>query len=387
MNGIQDFSFKEKKVLIRVDFNTPFDKNGFITDDRRIRNSLPTIQKITSDGGIAILLAHLGRPKNGYEAKYSLSKIRIQLANLLQQPVLFSSTCVGAEVKQMISNLKPGNILLLENIRFFSEETTNDPNFAQELASLADVYVNDAFGVIHRNHLSISLLPQYLKKRFAGYLMQQEIQAIDKLFAAEPSSTIAIIGGSKLIDKIKPIVRLTQYTNHILVGGGLVLPLYRNKQGGSDISAEMDPGLVEAIALGKICLPTDVVCSDDMDENTPTSLMNLSDVSDNQYIIDIGTNTQAYFSKLILQAKMIVWVGPVGIYEWNQASSGTAAITYAISKATKNGAYSIVGGGDTAAAITQLEHENKFSHISTGGGALLAYIAENGKLPGLIALK
>ena len=379
MIGIQSASFKGKKVMVRVDFNLPFDQNDCITDDRRIRNSLPTIQKIITDGGIAILISHLGRPKNGYEDKWSLRKIQVQLANLLAHPVLFSPTCVGPAVKQLVDTLEPGSVLLLENLRFFPEETSNDEDFAQALASLADVYVNDAFGTIHRNHLSISLLPHYFSEKFAGYLLEKEIQAIDRFFSGDPASTIAIMGGAKWIDKTKSMARLTPYASHILIGGGLALPMYTNKK-----ATCITPDQHKNCAIH---LPTDVISASSMDEAAPTQLTLLSDILPDHQVLDIGPATQAYFTDLIVTAKTLLWAGPMGIFEWKQAASGTTAVVHAIAKATAYGAYSIIGGGDTAAAVTHLGYADKFSHISTGGGALLAYIAADRKLPGLEALQ
>ncbi|MBX9890351.1 MAG: phosphoglycerate kinase [Amoebophilaceae bacterium] len=375
MIGIQSASFKGKKVMVRVDFNLPFDQNDCITDDRRIRNSLPTIQKIISDGGIVILLSHLGRPKNGYEDKFSLRKIQLQLANLLAHPVLFSPTCVGPAVKQLVDTLEPGSVLLLENLRFFPEETTNDKDFAQALASLADVYVNDAFGTIHRNHLSISLLPHYFNEKFAGYLLEKEIQAIDRFCSGEPASTIVIMGGGKWIDKTKAVVHLTHYANHILIGGALALPMYTNQQATS-IRLDQHQNC-------SIHLPTDVISALSLDKEAPTQLTLLSDMLSDHHVLDIGPATQAYFADLIVSAKTLLWAGPMGIFEWKQAATGTTAVAHAIAKATEQGAYSIIGGGDTAAAVTQLGYADKFSHISTGGGSLLAYIAADRKLPGL----
>ncbi|WP_419241312.1 phosphoglycerate kinase [Cardinium endosymbiont of Nabis limbatus] len=397
MVGIQGISFKDKKVLIRVDFNVPITDQDIITDDRRIRNSLPTIQKVIADGGIAILLSHFGRPKNGYEARYSLSRLLPTLTTLLQHPVAFAPDCIGTAVQEQIDQLAPGSILLLENVRFYAAETLEDNNFAQALAALADVYINEAFGTIHRNHVSTCLLPAFFKERYAGYLLQQEIAAMDKLFSKAQSPVIAIMGGNKLVDKAKPIEGLMRYVDHILIGGGLILPFYHAKAkqardcADSDASAEaMASKLLDLLmrnSHAQLWLPTDVLTVFEMHEQCAVSTVSLTDCLCGSYVVDIGPVTQAHFAALIGEAKTILWAGPMGIFEWSQCAGGTLAIAQAIAKATERGAYSIVGGGDSAAAITQLGYENEVSYISTGGGALLAYIAADRKLPSLEVLK
>ncbi len=394
MFGIQGVCFKDKKVLIRVDFNVPITDEGIITDDRRIRNSLPTIQKVIQDGGIAILLTHFGRPKDRCEKRYSLSRLLPLLSNLLQQPVLFVPDCIGQEVQGRIHALAPGNILLLENVRFYAEETLADSKFAQALAGLADVYINEAFGTIHRNHASTSLLPVYFKERYAGYLLQEEIAAIDKFFLKEQSPVVAIMGGNKIVDKAKPIEGLIPFVDHILIGGGLVLPFYHAKQASIDFvytdSELIANKLFDALLQNSHChlwLPTDVRTAPGMHPEAMLSTLPLADMPYDAYILDIGPATQVHFAKLIAGSKAILWAGPMGICEWNQCSAGTLAIAQAIVQATKQGAYSIIGGGDTAAAIKKMGYENDVSYISTGGSALLAYIAANRKLRSLEALK
>ncbi|WP_339044416.1 phosphoglycerate kinase [Cardinium endosymbiont of Tipula unca] len=396
MLDVGQFCFKNKKVLIRVDFNVPITATGLVTDDRRIRNSLPTIQKIIADGGIAILISHFGRPQNGYEARYSLSRLLPTIADLLQHPVVFMPSCIGLEVRESISALAPGTVVLLENVRFHPEETIDDANFAQALALLGDAYVNEAFGTIHRNHVSISLLPTYFKKRFAGYLLQQEIAAVNKLFLKEQSPTMAIMGGTKLVDKVKPIKGLMNYVDHILIGGGLVLPFYNAKQLTAPCHTS-EQGAAEAIAVDlfkqfnknihcQLWLPVDVVYASEVNEQADGYLSALEALPCGSHVLDIGTATQVHFASLILQAKTILWAGPMGIFEWSKFSAGTTAIAHAVAKATENGAFSIIGGGDTAAAIATMGYAHNVSYISTGGGALLAYIAADRKLPSLAAL-
>ncbi|CCM09879.1 phosphoglycerate kinase [Cardinium endosymbiont cEper1 of Encarsia pergandiella] len=394
MVGMQCISFKNKKVLIRVDFNVPIRDQGIITDERRIRSSLPTIQKVIKDGGIAILLTHFGRPKNGYDVRYSLSKLLPTLSSLLQVPIAFVPYCVGEAVKTRIEALEPGSVLLLENVRFHSEEILNDKHFAQELAGLADVYINDAFGTIHRNHVSTSLLPTYFKERYAGYLLQKEIATIDKLFSKESSPVMAIMGGNKLVDKAQPIEGLIPYVDHILIAGGLTLPFFRAKQalhlsridGQAEVIASRLFDLLMQNSHCQLWLPTDAITAPEIDVKAMVSTLSLTDIPYGTYVLDIGPSTQAHFAGLILQAKTILWAGPIGIFEWDKCAAGTVAIAQAIAKATQQGAYSIVGGGDTAAAIKQIGYENHVSYISTGGGALLAYIAADRKLPSLEAL-
>ncbi|CAH2560183.1 phosphoglycerate kinase [Cardinium endosymbiont of Oedothorax gibbosus] len=393
MVGIQDVSFQDKKVLIRVDFNVPITDQGVIIDDRRIRRSVPTIQKVIKDGGIAILLSHFGRPKHGYAARYSLSRLLPTLSSLLKQPIQFAPNCIGAAVQEQINTLAPGGILLLENVRFHAEETLEDKHFAQALAALADVYINEAFGTIHRKHVSTSLLPAYFKERYAGYLLQQEIAAIDKLFSKEQSPVVAIMGGNKLVDKAKPIEGLMRYVDHILIGGGLVLPFYHAKQARYLSYTEPEAiasRLFDALMCNSHCqlwLPTDALTAPEMHAQVAPSTLSLADMPCGANILDIGPATQARFSAWILEAKTILWAGPMGVFEWDQCAAGTVAIAQAIAQATQHGAYSIVGGGDTSAAIKQIGYENQVSYISTGGGALLAYIAADRKLPSLEALK
>ncbi|WP_243017925.1 MULTISPECIES: phosphoglycerate kinase [Candidatus Cardinium] len=395
MVGIEGISFKDKKVLIRVDFNVPITEQGTISDDRRIRASLPTIQKVIKDGGIAILLAHFGRPKNGYEERYSLMGVLSILTSLLQQPVVFLTSCIGEAVEERIKTLEPGSVLLFENIRFHKEETVGDSHFAQALAALADVYINDAFGTIHRNHVSISLLPTYFKERYAGYLLEQEIAAIDKLFATDQAPFVAIMGGNKLVDKAKPIEGLIRYVDHILIGGGLICPFFYAKevQGSFD---NYDPAVAIATKLFdklmhhkhcKLWLPTDVVMVPERNKEVQLSTLLLTHIPYGSTIVDIGPAAQVHFTTLLAKAKTILWAGPIGVFERDNCLAGTVAIAKAIAQATERGAYSMVGGGDTAAAMKQIGYENHFSHICTGGSALLAYIAADRKLPSLEVLK
>ncbi|TSJ80792.1 MAG: phosphoglycerate kinase [Candidatus Cardinium sp.] len=396
MVGIQEVSFKDKKVLIRVDFNVPITDQGIITDDRRIRSSLPTIQKVIADGGIAILLSHFGRPKEGYAARYSLNRLLPTLTNLLQQPIVFAPSCIGTAVVEQINALAPGSVLLLENVRFYPEETAGSSSFAQALAALADVYINEAFGTFHRNHVSISLLPTYFKERYTGYLLQQEIAAIDKLFSREQAPVVAIMGGSKLVDKAKPIEGLMRYVDHILIGGGLIFPFYHAKTKQATHLSDTDEQaktiasrLFDALrdSCCQLWLPADGLVASEMNEQSALSTLSLADIPPGSYVVDIGPVARADFTEIILAAKTILWAGPMGIFEWDKCMAGTVAIAQAIAKATQQGAYSIVGGGDTAAAIKQIGYENQVSYISTGGGALLAYIAADRKLPSLAALK
>lgn len=397
MLDVGQYCFNNKKVLIRVDFNVPITATGVVTDDRRIRNSLPTIQKVIADGGIAILISHFGRPQNGYEARYSLSRLLPTISSLLQHPIVFVPSCIGFEVRERIDSLAPGTVVLLENVRFHAEESLGDTHFSQSLSSLADAYINEAFGAIHRNHASTSVLPTYFKERFAGYLLQQEIAAIDKLFLKEQSPVMAIMGGSKLVDKAKPIKGLISYVDHILIGGGLVLPFHNAKQLTASCHTS-EQGEAEAIAVDlfkqfdknincQLWLPVDVVHAPEVNEQSSAYTSSLEDLPCGSHVLDIGTATQVHFTSLILQAKTILWAGPMGVFEWSQFSTGTAAIAHAVAQATANGAFSIVGGGDTAAAIAKMGYEHNVSYISTGGGALLAYIAADRKLPSLEALE
>ncbi len=395
MRSIQEGCFKGKKVLIRVDFNLPMTESGVITDDRRIRNSLPTIRKVVEEGGVAILLAHFGRPKQGHDPAFSLKKILPVLTSLLQQPIHFAPACVGSETAQLVATLAPGSVLLLENVRFFSEEMTDDPGFAQSLAALGDAYVNEAFGTIHRNHVSTTLLPTYFAERFAGYALQAECTAIDKLFSKHDTApVVAIMGGNKLVDKAKSIQRLMGCVQHVLVGGGLAYPLYQAQQAFmSGCVPESETAFLGSFFAQKnphtiLSLPMDVSSAPALtDVPILPWVSSFSAMPVDHCVFDIGPKTQAFFSKCILGARTILWTGPMGAFESKPFDAGTLAVAKAIVHATEQGAYSIIGGGDTAAALTQMGYADRVSHVSTGGGALLAYIAANRMLRSLEVLE
>ncbi|HLP34479.1 MAG TPA: phosphoglycerate kinase [Amoebophilaceae bacterium] len=395
MRSIQGGCFEGKKVLIRVDFNLPMTEAGVVTDDRRIRNSLPTIRKVVEEGGVAMLLSHFGRPKQGYDPAFSLKKILPVLASLLQQPVHFAPACVGAETEQLVANLTPGSVVLLENVRFFPEETADDAGFAQSLAALGDVYVNEAFGTIHRNHVSTTLLPTYFAERFAGYGLQAECTAVDRLFSKNDTAPIvAIMGGNKFADKATSIQRFMGCVQHILIGGGLAYPLYKAQQalmaGGVPESETAFVGsfFAQENPHTILSLPMDVASAPALtDVPTLPWISSFEAVPVDHRMFDIGPKTQAFFSKCISEARTIFWAGPMGAFESKPFDAGTLAVAKAIVHATEQGAYSIVGGGDTAAALTQMGYADRVSHVSTGGGALLAYIAANRMLRSLEVLE
>ena len=393
MKTIADYPFKGKRVLVRVDFNVPLDKQDFsVTDDSRIRGALPTINKILNDGGTVILMSHLGRPKGGPEDKYSLRHIVAHTSGLLQRHVKFVADCVGDTVKQTIDTLKPGDVLLLENLRFHPEEEKGDDAFARQLSSLGDVYVNDAFGTAHRAHASTAIIAKYFsaEDKMFGYLMAAEIENADKAIKNPQHPFTAIIGGAKVSDKILIMEQLLDKADYIIIGGGMAYTFFRALGGNVGNSlCEMERLETAKALLDKakeknvqIILPQDSVIADAFDNNANISISESSNIPDGWMGLDIGPKSIASFCDIILKSKTILWNGPLGVFEMSNFQGGTKGIALAVAEATSQGAFSLVGGGDSVAAVNTFGVANDISYISTGGGAMLEYF-EGKQLPGI----
>lgn len=396
MKTIADYPFKGKRVLVRVDFNVPLDKQDFsVTDDSRIRGALPTINKILNDGGTVILMSHLGRPKGGPEDKYSLRHIVAHTSGLLQRHVKFVADCVGDTVKQTIDTLKSGDVLLLENLRFHPEEEKGDEAFARELSLLGDVYVNDAFGTAHRAHASTAIIAKYFsaEDKMFGYLMAAEIENADKAIKNPQHPFTAIIGGAKVSDKILIMEQLLDKADYIIIGGGMAYTFFRALGGNVGNSlCEMERLETAKALLDKakeknvqIILPQDSVIADAFDNNANISISESSNIPDGWMGLDIGSKSIAAFRDVILKSKTILWNGPMGVFEMSNFQGGTKGIALAVAEATSQGAFSLVGGGDSVAAVNTFGIANHISYISTGGGAMLEYF-EGKQLPGIYSI-
>jgi phosphoglycerate kinase len=389
---IDDISVKGKRVLTRVDFNVPI-KDGNVKDDTRIRESLPTIKKVIADGGRIILMSHLGRPKGKVAPEYSLKPVVAKLSALLGKPVKFAEDCVGPKAEAEVASLKDGEVLLLENLRFHAEEEKNDPAFSKQLASLGDLYINDAFGSAHRAHSSTEGLTKFIKPSVAGYLMQKELKYLGSALANPKRPFVAIIGGAKISGKIDVIKNLLGKVDYLLIGGGMIFTFY--KAMGLNIGKSLleEDRIAEADSLLemvlppniKMMLPDDIMVSDKLEAPFQTKIVSQDSIPDGWIGVDIGPNSQKLFGSIIGKAGTIVWNGPMGIFETDAFAGGTIAMAKAIATATEKGAISIIGGGDSVAAIAKAGVTEKISHISTGGGASLEFL-EGKVLPGVAAL-
>jgi phosphoglycerate kinase len=393
IHSIDQLDLAGKRVLVRVDFNVPQDDTGAITDDIRIRESLPTIQKIISAGGKAILMSHLGRPKGKVNAKYSLKPAAERLAELLGKPVKMAPDCIGDEVGKMVALMEDGDVVLLENVRFYAQEEENEDDFSRKLAALGDVYVNDAFGSAHRAHASTHGVTKYIAKRAAGYLMQKELKYLGDAVAQPVRPFTAILGGSKISGKIDVITNLLDKCDTILVGGGMIFTFFKamGKEIGDSLVEEDKIELAkEIIAKAKakninFMLPTDAVVADAFSNDASRKTVSIDGIEKGWRGLDIGAESIAAFSKAITTSKTVVWNGPMGVFEMSNFAAGTKAVADALAEATKHGAITIVGGGDSAAAIEQFGLVKAVSHVSTGGGASLEFL-EGKELPGVAAL-
>ncbi|HTY13861.1 MAG TPA: phosphoglycerate kinase [Candidatus Omnitrophota bacterium] len=384
---------KGKKVLVRVDFNVPQDDKLNITDDTRIRAAIPTIKYLSDKGARVILVSHLGRPKSGPDDKLSLAPIAKKLGELMSKPIAFVKDCIGPEVEKAVAALKDGDIILLENVRFYKEEEANDPAFAKKLASLADIYVNDAFGTAHRAHASTEGVTKYLKG-YAGFLMEKEIRFLGQLIENPAKPFVAILGGAKISSKIDVLQNLLPKVDTLIIGGGMAYTFFKARNvsvGNSLVEEDKIPVakeiLKKAIDLNKtIMLPIDHVVADKFDANANSQVVTRAGIPDGWQGMDIGPGTITKFSHAIKKAKTIFWNGPMGVFEFDKFAKGTIEIAKLVAAATQKGAISVVGGGDSVAAIEKAGLADKFSHISTGGGASLEFV-EGKILPGIAALQ
>lgn len=394
IKSINETSFSNKKVLVRVDFNVPIDENFNVTDDLRVVASLPTIDKIIKDGGIPILISHLGRPKGIPNAKYSLKPVADLLKVKYGYNVIFADDCIGEIAQKAVNNAKVGDIVLLENLRFYAEEEANDSNFAKKLAELAAVYVNDAFGSAHRAHASTEGVAHYFAEKFAGFLMQKELQYLGDAMNNPQKPFVAIIGGAKISGKIDVLNNLLKKCDSILIGGGMMFTFLKSigKQIGKSLleedKIELAQELIQAsqTAKVKLILPVDVVIADDFNNEANSKIVTVDEIPENAIGMDIGPKTIDLFKNEITNAKTIFWNGPMGVFEMSNFAKGTFAIADALKEATEKGAITIVGGGDSASAINKLNYDKYISHVSTGGGASLEFI-EGKELPGVKALE
>jgi len=395
MKSISDISLNGKKVLIRVDFNVPLDYHFNITDDSRIKAALPTIKKVMTEGGKAIIMSHLGRPKNGFEEKFSLKHIVKQLSKLLETEVGFSVDCIGKNTLIDISKMKNGGVLVLENLRFYAQEKAGNHDFARQLARLGDVYINDAFGTAHRAHASTSIIANYFpNNKYFGLLFSNEVNSLETALKAPKRPFTAIIGGSKITGKIDVITTLLDKVDNLIIGGGMAYTFAKAMGGNIGNSLVED----DKVALAKklitdaktkgiqLFLPSDSVNANEFNNNSIIQHSEITRIPDGFMGLDIGRDSITRFSKVILNSKTIIWNGPMGVFEMANFSNGTKKIGDAICKATQNGAFSLVGGGDSVAAVKQFGFTEKVTYISTGGGAMLEYL-EGKALPGITAIQ
>jgi len=394
MKTIDQINFAGKRTLIRVDFNVPLDKDYNITDDNRMTAALPTIKKILTDGGAVILMSHLGRPKSGPEEKYSLKHLIPHLSDLLGQQVEFADDCIGADAVAKSKKLAKGEVLLLENLRFYKEEEKGDVEFAKKLASLGDVYVNDAFGTAHRAHASTAVIAQFFPDaKYFGYLMAGELANAEKVLNGAEKPFTAIMGGAKVSDKIELIEKLLDKVDNLIIGGGMAYTFAKAQGGKIGKSLVEEDKLDLANSLIKkakekgvnLLLPTDSVIADNFSNDANTEAAQNDNIKDGWMGLDIGPASIKAFSKVIENSKTILWNGPMGVFEMEKFEAGTKAIAEAVVKATENGAFSLIGGGDSAAAVAKFNFTHDVSYVSTGGGALLEYM-EGKELPGVKAI-
>ena len=395
MQTVANFNFAGKKALVRVDFNVPLNDRFEITDDTRIKATIPTIQKILKDGGSVVLMSHLGRPKDGPVEKYSLKHLVTPLSLVFGVKVKFASDCISDEAVTLANGLQAGEILLIENLRFYKEEEKGDVDFAQKLARLGNVWVNDAFGTAHRAHASTAVIGQFFSDKVSGYVMQAELDNAQKILEYAERPFTAIMGGSKISDKILIIERLLDKVDNLIIGGGMTYTFSLAEGGkiGKSISepdkVELAKQLIEkAKAKGvNLIMPLDNVCADDFNNNANRQTVERGCIPDGWEGLDIGPKSVALFQETIAKSKTILWNGPMGVFEFSNFAIGTNAIADAVVKATEeNGAFSLIGGGDSASAVNNAGYGDRVSYVSTGGGALLEYM-EGKTLPGVAALE
>lgn len=395
MKTIRQISLKEKRVLIRVDFNVPLNRRLKITDDSRIVAALPTIKKVVCDGGIAIILSHLGRPTNGFEESLSLKHVVKHLSNLLNIPVAFSDNCIGKKTSLDIKKMRSGEVIVLENLRFHKEETAGSISFAKNLASLGDVYINDAFGAAHRKHASTSIIAKFFpKNKYFGFLISNELKSLKKVLTNPKRPFTAIIGGSKISGKIDVIMSLFEKVDTLIIGGGMAYTFIKALGGniGTSLVENEKLSLAKMILASaknknvRLLLPVDSINAKSISNQTKTKTSNIFSINNNEMGLDIGDKSITLFKKEITKSKTLIWNGPMGVFELENFQLGTKEIGQAICLATKNGAFSLIGGGDSVAALKKFKLEGGVSYVSTGGGAMLEYL-EGKSLPGIIAIE
>ena len=393
MKTVQEINFYNQKAIIRVDFNVPLDENFNVTDITRIESVKPTVDKIIADGGSVILMSHLGRP-NGVEAKYSLQHIKSKVAEVLGVDLLFAPDCIGSAVSETAKNLKSGQVLLLENLRFYTEEESGNEDFAKALASLADIYVNDAFGTAHRAHASTTIIAKFFpEKKCFGLLLAKEIDSLNRVLNNSVAPVTAILGGSKVSSKITVIENILDKVDHMIIGGGMTFTFVKALGGeiGDSICEDDKQALaLKILELAKeknvqIHIPVDVVAADSFSNTAKTKVLDVNHIPNGWQGLDAGPKSLENFREVIRNSKTILWNGPLGVFEMEQFAKGTIALGNYIAESTENGAFSLVGGGDSVAAVKQFGLEEKMSYVSTGGGAMLEML-EGKVLPGIAAI-
>jgi phosphoglycerate kinase len=395
MSKFSEYNFKDKTALIRVDFNVPLNDKLEITDDNRIQASLPTIKKILADGGRVVLMSHLGRPKDGPVDKYSLKNLVSHLSGLIGKPVKFADDCIGQQAVEASKSLENGEVLLLENLRFYKDEEKGNEDFAKKLAALGDIYINDAFGTAHRAHASTAIIAKFFPadRKMFGLLMEGEVKSAEKVLNESENPLTAILGGAKVSDKILIIENLLSKATDIIIGGGMAYTFFKAQgfnTGNSLVETERIDTAKELLTKAKdrnvrIHLPEDSVIADKFDANASTKIADNSNIEEGWMGLDIGPKAIDQFRKVIEQSKTILWNGPMGVFEMEKFQKGTRAIAEAVAAATSGGAFSLVGGGDSVAAVNQFGFHDKVSYVSTGGGAMLEYF-EGKELPGIAAI-
>jgi len=394
MKTINDFNFNNKKAIIRVDFNVPLNDQFQVTDDNRIVAAKPTIDKIVNDGGVAILMSHLGRPKNGPEDKFSLKHIVSKVEEVLGRKVTFVNDSVGAKVEEIVASAQPGDVVLLENLRFYKEEEAGDEAFAEKLSKLGDVYVNDAFGTAHRAHASTTIVAKFFPNdKCFGFLLAKEIESIDKVLNSTDKPVTAVLGGSKVSSKITIIENILDKVDHMIIGGGMMFTFIKaqgGKVGNSIVEDDKMELALEILEKAKaknvqIHIPVDVVAADAFSNDANTQIVPANEIPDGWQGLDVGPKTLEQFNKVIMSSKIILWNGPLGVFEMEKFAAGTITLGNFIADATAAGTFSLVGGGDSVAAVKQFGLDDKVSYVSTGGGAMLEML-EGQTLPGIAAI-
>lgn len=394
MKTVDSYNFSGKRALIRVDFNVPLNDKFEITDDNRLKAAMPTIKKILADGGSVVLMSHLGRPKTGPEDKFSLKHVVPYLTEKLGIDVQFAGDCIGEEAAEKSAALKPGEVLVLENLRFYKEETKGDVDFAKKLSVHGDVWVNDAFGTAHRAHASTAVIAQFFDDKVCGYVIEAELVNAEKVLKSGEKPLTAIMGGAKIGDKILIIENLMEKVDNLIIGGGMAYTFFKAQGGNIGQSLCQEENLELALKLLEkakklgvnLLMPSDCVAADAFDNDANTKVCDIMDIPDDFQGLDIGPASVEAFKEVIVKSKTILWNGPMGVFEFPTFAVGTNAIAAAVVEATENGAFSLIGGGDSAAAVNILGYGDQVSYISTGGGALLEYM-EGKVLPGVAALE